>query len=142
MRVDLGQVLEHVDRAIDCHDLATAEQLLGPLIHSPGSLDTAPADERCRALLSWGWLHGAAGRYAPARVALEEAARIADSEHLAPLLAEALREAGLVARYAGDFGEADSLLARAARTSAQHLDTFGFARATFYRATVAHLRAT
>ena len=46
----------------------------------------------------------------------------------------------VVARYAGDFSEAESLWVRASEVSREHGDDFGNARALFLRATVAHLR--
>ncbi|WP_431917806.1 CHAT domain-containing protein [Nonomuraea jabiensis] len=105
----LDAVLAQVTSLVDAHRLPAAEALLKPLMADP---DALPAHQRVRVLLEWGWLQGAMQRTGEARKALAEAITLAERPGQGALLCEALREAGIVARYDGDLLASDRFLER------------------------------
>jgi Uncharacterized protein conserved in bacteria len=134
MTDDIDAVLAQVERLIDTHDLPAAERLLAPWVDAE-----IPPMRRCLVLIEWGWLHGATGRYDIARSALARAATLAEHLKRTDLLAEALREAGLVERYTGHFAAADAMFARCAVIARAADDHLGLARSLQLRASLAHL---
>jgi CHAT domain-containing protein len=137
---DLDLILGEVAALVDAHQIPAAEGILAELI-AKGAWHEANPQQRCRVYLEWGWIHGATQRYETAREALGAAIGIAEGLPRKNLLCEALREAGVVARYEGDFGAADSLLARSERTARDEGMDLELGQALFLRATVAHHRA-
>jgi CHAT domain-containing protein len=136
---DLDGILGTVADLIDAHHIPAAESILADLITN-GTLNAASPRQQCRVYLEWGWIHGATQRYETAREALAAAAGIAEALPQKNLLCEALREAGVVARYEGDFGSADGLLARSERVARDEGYDLELGQALFLRATVAHHR--
>lgn len=136
---DMDRILQKVADFIDIHCIPAAESILANLITS-GTLNAATPEQRCRVYLEWGWIHGATQRYDTAREAFATAIGIAETMHRKSLLCEALREAGVVARYEGDFGSSDSLLARSEQIARDEGNYLELGQALFLRATVAHHR--
>lgn len=131
----LDAVLTQVTSLVDAHRLPDAEALLQPLM---AELDLLPPDRRVRVLLEWGWLQGAAQRTGAARKALAEAIALAERFGQGALLCEALREAGIVARYDGDLAAADQLLERSERVAREEGSSLEVGQALVQRAKTAH----
>jgi tetratricopeptide (TPR) repeat protein len=136
---DLDRIPGKVADLIDVHHIPAAESILANLIAN-GMLNAATPQQRCRVYLEWGWIHGTTQRYETAREAFAAAIGIAEGLPRKNLLCEALREAGVVARYEGDFGSADSLLVRSERAARDEGNDLELGQALFLRATVAHHR--
>ncbi|MEV0168100.1 CHAT domain-containing protein [Nonomuraea fuscirosea] len=131
----LNAVLAEVTSLVDAHRLTDAESLLQPLV---AELDRLLPDQRVRVLLEWGWLQGVTQRTGAARKALAEAIALTERFGQRALLCEALREAGIVARYEGDLTAADRLLERSERVAREEDRSLEVAQAQVQRAKTAH----
>lgn len=137
---DLDAILASVADLLAAYRLPAAERLLSDLVTDGSVLAAATREQRCRVYLEWGWIHGATQRYEMAREALSAAVAAAGPLRPRNLLCEALRESAIVARYEGDFGSADGLLARSERIARQEGYDLELGQALFLRATIAHHR--
>jgi CHAT domain-containing protein len=136
---DPDAILAQVAELLAAHRIHAAERLLTGLL-TDSVLAKATAQQRCRIYLEWGWIQGATQRYETGREALAIAVSAAELLQPRNLLCEALRESAVVARYEGDFGSADSLLARAEQIAREEGYDLELGQTLFLRATVAHHR--
>jgi hypothetical protein len=133
----IDATLREVAGFISTHRLDSARRLLADLV----STDEPMSDlQRCRVLLEWGWLHGASQQYEISRQALAMAAQLARTFDSRQVLCEVLRESAVVARYQGDFDEADRHLVEAETEARREDNQHELGRTLFLRATVAHHR--
>jgi tetratricopeptide (TPR) repeat protein len=122
----------HVDR----HELVAAERLLSPWADRD---DLAPAT-RARILLEWSWLLAAGRRRAEAAAGYQAVIALTAGDELWELRAEALLEAGILARNEGRLDDADALLEESAEVAVRHGDWLRAGQTLAQRAAVAHQR--
>jgi hypothetical protein len=121
---------------VDRHELAAAVELLGPYVHRT---DLQPRT-RARILLEWNWLLAARSRRAEAAAGYDVTIALTAPDELWDLRAEALLEAGILARNEGRLDDADRFLTDAAGVAARHHDWLRAGQSLAQRAAVAHQR--